>query len=995
MSDAVVREWTRLLGSPVFDITSSVSVAADGSIYVAGSSMVEPGNLAGSNSSYLTKFNSDGSGGSENLLGSDFNGVPYSVKTAADGSIYIAGIGISYLEGQPNGDIFVIKYNADGSPQWMDALGSDNDEYMDSSESVALGTDGSIYIAGYTYGDLDGHANRGSSDAFIAKYRSDGSKEWTQFIGSSSEERATGVSAAADGSVYLVGSTRESLDGQTNRGEDDIFISKYSSDGSKEWTRLLGSMTSDLAWSVSTSADGSIYIAGFTYGDLDGQVNAGGSDVFVAKYSSDGAKEWVKQFGSSADDYANSVTTASDGSIYIAGVTLGNLDGQINSGEGDAFIAKYSSDGSEVWTQLLGSSSDDFGLSVTTGADGSIYMAGGSAGDLDGQTNSGDYDGFIAKYRISDPTDDVLIEDSGVYKFLQYGQQITLKSSRGRTYSDASSRFWDAVKAVGTGTGFDVLLEGVGPRSGRFLVWSTNAAGVITDRLGWTSGDQMQARGYEQVFGRDFNGDGFTGQPPAVDADGDGLIDGASTYQLLKDGQAINLTNRGKTISDASSRFWDVKSAARIGSDFKLLLEGEGQRAGKFLVWSANEAGVITDRSRWITPEQMLELGYEDLFARDFNGDGSTGQPPAVDADGDGLIDGASTYKLLKDGQAVSLLNRGQMFSDGSSPFWNVEKAVATDTGFQVLLEGEGSRAGQFLVWGANDAGVIKGQSRWISPDRMFDLGYEDLFGRDFNGDGITGEMPPTGPDFKSDLVIRGNSLYTIVDASSWSDAEAQAVRLGGHLATINNDSENTFVEQLVYENGTTTEEGGVAGWIGLTDIDSDGAYEWVSGEISSYRNWDVANYQPNGSPQNNSGIISGSESNRYADPFGREAGKWHDYNPGEVAEPNIGIAETPFIRRGNSAYVIVEGPTWEEAEANAVALGGHLVTINDSQEWEWFKNEFTAAKYGYPESFGEQPNGWNYPNGEVQLWVGLNDIASEVTINGPLVKRVLSRCLS
>ena len=40
-----------------------------------------------------------------------------------------------------------------------------------------------------------------------------------------------------------------------------------------------------------------------------------------------------------------------------------------------------------------------------------------------------------------------------------------------------------------------------------------------------------------------------------------------------------------------------------------------------------------------------------------------------------------------------------------------------------------------------------------------------------------------------------------------------------------------------------------------------------------------------------------------------------------------------PFIRRGDSAYVIVEGPTWEEAEANAAALGGHLVTINDEDE--------------------------------------------------------------
>ena len=74
----------------------------------------------------------------------------------------------------------------------------------------------------------------------------------------------------------------------------------------------------------------------------------------------------------------------------------------------------------------------------------------------------------------------------------------------------------------------------------------------------------------------------------------------------------------------------------------------------------------------------------------------------------------------------------------------------------------------------------------------------------------------------------------------------------------------------------------------------------------------------------------------------------------------------------------MVKGPTWEEAEANAKKLGGHLVTINDKEEWDWFKSEFTSSKYGYEESFGTQPNGWNYPDGEVQFWIGLHDSISE-----------------
>ena len=58
----------------------------------------------------------------------------------------------------------------------------------------------------------------------------------------------------------------------------------------KSWTRLLGTSGADYARSITTGSDGSIYIAGGTEGNLDGNSNAGGSDAFLSKYNSDGTK---------------------------------------------------------------------------------------------------------------------------------------------------------------------------------------------------------------------------------------------------------------------------------------------------------------------------------------------------------------------------------------------------------------------------------------------------------------------------------------------------------------------------------------------------------------------------------------------------------------------------------------------------------------------------------------------------------------------------------
>lgn len=63
----------------------------------------------------------------------------------------------------------------------------------------------------------------------------------------------------------------------------------------------------------------------------------------------------------------------------------------------------------------------------------------------------------------------------------------------------------------------------------------------------------------------------------------------------------------------------------------------------------------------------------------------------------------------------------------------------------------------------------------------------------------------------------------------------------------------------------------------------------------------------------------------------------------------------------GNSLYTWVPGPKWTQAEANAVALGGHLVTWNTLEEAQWGLATFSVGGACFDEVSG--------------MWNGLNDL--------------------
>ena len=54
------------------------------------------------------------------------------------------------------------------------------------------------------------------------------------------------------------------------------------------------------------------------------------------------------------------------------------------------------------------------------------------------------------------------------------------------------------------------------------------------------------------------------------------------------------------------------------------------------------------------------------------------------------------------------------------------------------------------------------------------------------------------------------------------------------------------------------------------------------------------------------------------------------------------GILSGPAINPGpGHTYYLLTQNTWTASEAEAVTLGGHLVTINDSAENDWVLNTF------------------------------------------------------
>ena len=266
------------------------------------------------------------------------------------------------------------------SPVWVFKVGAPVVEWektyggsdLDRAKSVVQLDDGDylvVGVAGSGDGDVAGNY-RGGKDVWILKLReSDGEIVWQKLAGELEDDEAESVAKTLDG--YVVTGRTRSNDGDFsgNHGDYDVFVLKFSSDGSNVW--LFGGKEEDKAYSIVWDGDGYVLV-GAT------EVTVGGGKAFVMKLNEVGEVVWERTIGEDTGEL-RSVVVVDDGYV-VAGFVASNS----NISDRDFLVAKFSKDGEIEWMQTFGGDRSDRAYSVIPTLEGSYIAA--------GETSSGEFE---------------------------------------------------------------------------------------------------------------------------------------------------------------------------------------------------------------------------------------------------------------------------------------------------------------------------------------------------------------------------------------------------------------------------------------------------------------------------------------------------------------------------------------------------------------------------------------------------------------------------
>jgi hypothetical protein len=382
------------------------------------------------------------------------------VDVADDGSCFVTGFfkdGAVFGSGEPNEvelsivdpvetNVFVARYAADGSLMWVAASSA-------SSHSQGRGVgglpDGSCVVTGVFFGAVTlgpGEPNETTLATegvamFVARFTPDGTLAWARAGDATIGASSHGLDTLADGTSYVVGifSGVLSLGPGPSRttvavsgGDSSFFVARYDADGVPQWIRAGGldagfTPGQDVAAIPDhTCAVIGSYSGAPTFGvgetnetTLPATPQPSDSNVFYARYASDGSLVWARGAGGAEHQVGTGIAVHSDASIWITGeftesATFGigeanevTLTGAVVR---DVFLGRLFPNGDLRWVKpafVLVSATQAFTTAggVAVRQDRSCIVCGSFAGEIEfgigplQETLFGEsYDAFLARF---------------------------------------------------------------------------------------------------------------------------------------------------------------------------------------------------------------------------------------------------------------------------------------------------------------------------------------------------------------------------------------------------------------------------------------------------------------------------------------------------------------------------------------------------------------------------------------------------------------------
>ncbi len=303
--------WVRQAGGVDQDTGRDLAVDAAGNVYLAGgfAGTATFGDVtlvsAGSSDAFLAKYTPGGEVVWARRGGGDQGDLAYGVAVNAAGEAHLAGsfrgvalFGALPVQSAGETDVFVVKYDPDGEPLWVEGIGADGAEYTRGG-GIGLDASGNVYVTGSFSNTIlvgnDVLASTGFTDVFVARLSADGDEVWGRRGGGSGTNFSAALSVEDDLGSGLVFATGY-VDGTgtfddepfTTQGRDG-YVALFDLDGDFGGLKLLGGSGQDAGTGVATyqaaSGDITVALTGSFRGTatFDGLPleSAGSSDVYT------------------------------------------------------------------------------------------------------------------------------------------------------------------------------------------------------------------------------------------------------------------------------------------------------------------------------------------------------------------------------------------------------------------------------------------------------------------------------------------------------------------------------------------------------------------------------------------------------------------------------------------------------------------------------------------------------------------------------------------